>query len=557
MTGASTFIAEPALAILRPYQNDLAADVTAQWAAGARNVVMRLDTGGGKTVILAHLIGNHAAAVIAHRQELVGQLSLALARNGVRHDIIAPDAVRRAIARSHIDELGRSYYAPGAPCRVAGVDTLINRRDELKAWASTVTRVVVDEAHHVIAGNKWGTAMLLFTNPACRGLFPTATPQRADGKGLGRHADGLADAMVQGPPMRWLIDNGYLTDYRMFCVESDMKLLEDDIGASGDWSTAKLRAAARGSHIVGDVVARYLEFAPGMLGVTFAPDVETAGEIQAQYVARGVPAALLTGKTDGGVRRHTIKRFARREILQLVVVDIISEGFDLPAIEVASMARKTASLATFMQQFGRALRPSPGKGAARIIDHVSNYLDLGPPDRPRAWTLDRRERRSGKSSGIPMRICLPWAEHPGCYQPYVRTLKACPYCSCPAPPPVGRSSPEMVDGDLSELDPETLARLRGAVDVVNLPTEAYRATLAAKHMPEIGQLAEVKRHHARQLEQVALRNAMDLWAGQRHAAGASDSEIQRLFWFTFGIDVLSALALGPTDAAALRGRIEA
>jgi hypothetical protein len=115
----------------------------------------------------------------------------------------------------------------------------------------------------------------------------------------------------------------------------------------------------------------------------------------------------------------------------------------------------------------------------------------------------------------------------------------------------------MVDGDLSELDPETLARLRGAVDVVNLPAEAYRATLAAKHMPEIGQLADVKRHHARQLEQVALRNAMDIWAGQRHAAGRTDSEIQREFWFTFGLDVLSALALGPTDAAALRGRIEA
>jgi hypothetical protein len=115
----------------------------------------------------------------------------------------------------------------------------------------------------------------------------------------------------------------------------------------------------------------------------------------------------------------------------------------------------------------------------------------------------------------------------------------------------------MVDGDLSELDPETLARLRGAVDVINLPAEAYRATLAAKHVPEIGQLALVKRHHVRQLEQVELRNAMDLWAGQRHAAGRTDSEIQREFWFTFGLDVMSALALGPADATALRGRIEA
>lgn len=52
---------------------------------------MRLDTGGGKTCILSALVQEHAgaSAVIAHRQELVGHLSLALARNGVRHNIIA------------------------------------------------------------------------------------------------------------------------------------------------------------------------------------------------------------------------------------------------------------------------------------------------------------------------------------------------------------------------------------------------------------------------------------------------------------------------------------
>lgn len=549
--------------VLRPYQTKLGNDVRQAWAQGAQNVVMRLDTGGGKTVILSDILNDDpgaAKAVIAHRQELVGQLSLAIARNGVRHDILAPDDVKRNIARLHMEELGKSYFMPGAPTRVAGVDTLVNRKDSLKAWASGVTRAVVDEGHHVVRDNKWHTAMDLFTHPACKGLFPTATPKRADGKGLGRDADGLADAMVQGPPMRWLIDEGFLTDYRMFCVETDMQLLEDDIGASGDWSTAKLRAAARGSHIVGDVVERYLEFAPGLLGVTFCPDIETAGEIQQQYIARGVPAGLLTGKTDGGVRRHTLKRFQRRELLQLVVVDIVSEGFDMPAIEVASLARKTASLATFMQQFGRTLRPMPGKGKARIIDHVGNFLRHGPPDRPRPWTLERTEKRGGGSNGIPMRVCIPWTSadgvlNVGCYQPYERTLKACRWCACPAPPPEGRSSPAMVEGDLSELDADTLARLRGAVDLTDMPIEQFREQLAKRFVPQVGQMQQVKIHYARQIAQVDLRNAMDLWAGQRHAAGASDSEIQREFWFTFGIDVMSAMALGPADANALQAKI--
>lgn len=549
--------------VLRPYQVKWNGDVRQAWLQGAQNVVGVLSTGGGKTVNVSDLLMDDpgaSKAVIAHRQELVGQLSLAIARNGVRHDLIAPDDVKREISRLHIDALGRSYFAPGAPTRVAGIDTLVNRKDELRGWGASVTKWVVDEGHHLVLDNKWHTGVSLFTNPACKGLLPTATPQRADRKGLGRHADGIADAMIHGPPMRWLIEQGFLTDYRMFCVESDMQLLESDIGASGDYSTAKLRAAARNSHIVGDVVDRYLEFAPGLLGVTFCPDVETAAEIQAKYSSRGVPAGLLTGKTKGGVRRHTLRRFEQREIMQLVVVDIVSEGFDMPAIEVASMARKTASLATFMQQFGRTLRPMPGKGKARIIDHVGNFLTHGPPDRPRPWTLDRQEKRGGGGGGIPLRICIPWTTQDGvfnigCYQPYERTLKKCRWCGNPAPPPEGRGSPQQVEGDLAELDPAVLAALRGAIDMADMSTEQFREYLAGRHVPEIGQLAQVKLHHARQLAQTELRNAMDLWAGQRHAAGASDAEIQREFWHAFGIDVLSAMALNRADAEALRVRV--
>jgi len=535
---------------LRPYQQDLADAVRSQWAAGHRNVLMRLDTGGGKTVILSDLVQSEpgASAVIAHRQELVGQLSLALARNGVRHNIIAAQDTVRGIVQSHMEELRASFYYPSARCAVASVDTLI-RRPGLASWAAQVQLWVTDEGHHVVEQNKWHRAIGLFTSPAVRGLLPTATPQRADGKGLGRHADGVADVMVQGPPMRWLINQGYLTDYRMVCVESDMQLLDDEIGAGGDWSTAKLRAAAKASHIVGDVVATYLKWAPGRLGVTFCPDTDTAREIADAYNAAGVRAALLVGTTDGGVRRQILRQFAAREILQLVVVDIVSEGFDLPAIEVGSMARKTASLATFMQQFGRVLRPMPGKERAMIIDHVGNFLRHGPPDRQRDWTLDRRERRSSGSTGIPLRVCL------GCFQPYERFRTACPYCGVDAPPPESRGSPAMVDGDLTELDAETLAKLRGAVDELDMPLETYRAKLAAAFVPGIAQMGHVKTLHAKQEAQTALRDAMTRWVRAQLGRGLMDREIHRLFYLTFGVDVLSARALGVSEADALRAKI--
>lgn len=539
---------------LRPYQQQLADAVRHEWSQGARNVLMRLDTGGGKTLILSDIVRQHvgASAVIAHRQELVSQLSLALARNGVRHRLIAAKPTIAAICAEHVALLGRSWYDPGAACAVASVATLA-RAKGLESWMAQVTLWVVDEGHHFAGRNVWATSVAKFTSPAVRGLLPTATPARADGQGLGRHADGVADVMVQGPPMRWLIEQGYLTDYRVVCPESDMRLLDDEIGSSGEWSTAKLRAAAKASHIVGDVVASYQRWASGRLGVTFCPDTETAAEIWQAYQAAGVRAGLLTGKTDGGVRRMMLRQFAAREILQLVVVDIVSEGFDLPAIEVGSFARKTASLATYMQQFGRTLRPMAGKPSALIIDHVGNFLRHGPPDRPRDWTLDRRERRSGPSTGIPLRVCLNMA----CLQPYERVRSLCPHCGTPAPAPAVRSSPAAVEGDLAELDPEVLAKLRGEVAQTDMSGEDYGRWLASRRVEGPAYYGAVARHAAKQDAQGRLRASVTAWVRDALARGYSDRETHRLFWTTWGIDVLSVRALPPSEADALRERIDA
>ena len=536
---------------LRADQSEFVGKIYGAWNAGAQNVVGVASTGFGKTVCLGFLVEQHAGAscVIAHRQELVGQISMTLAGYGIRHNIIAAEATVRAIAAMHVAEFGACYYTPSARCAVASVDTLV-RRDNLDAWAAQVTLWIADEGHHVVRGNKWSNAVGKFTHPHCHGLLPTATPRRADRKGLGRHADGLADAMVQAPPMRWLIGQGFLTDYRILCVESDLKLLDSEIAAGGDWSTAALRKASEKSHIVGDVVANYLRFASGTLGVTFATDVETAQEMTAAYRAAGVAAECLTGKTQDMLRRQMLKRFAARQITQIVAVDIISEGFDLPAIETISMARPTQSLALYMQQFGRGLRPLPGKERALILDHVGNVVRHGLPDQPRVWSLDRLDARgrNSPSDAIPVRVCLQ------CYEPFERKYRECPHCGY-YHEPASRASPAQVDGDLAEMSAELLAKLRGEADQANASIDDERWRLAKTGLPATYVMAQVK-HHAERLDVLAaLRDAMARWGGRWHAVGETDSMIQRRFFHTFGIDVLSAQALKRADAQALLDRI--
>lgn len=574
--------------ILRPYQAKLVTDVQLAWATGHRNVLMRLGTGGGKTVILAWLIQQHrgASAVIAHRQELVSQLSLTLAAHGVRHNIIASQKVRRQIIAAHILLFGRSFFEAGSQCVVASVDTLI-RAEGLEAWFAQVTLWIVDEAHHVVEDNKWHTCVTKFTNQHCVGLGPTATPKRADGKGLGRWNDGVFDTMVQGPSEQWLMDQGYLTTFKIFCPDSDLQVLVE-VGSTGDWSNKQLKEAAQRSHIVGDVVLNYQKFAAGMTHVTFATDVETALAMAEKYRQAGIRAECIHGDTDPTFRAQTLKLLERGEIRELVAVDIVSEGFDLPALQAGSMARPTNSLSLFMQQFGRLLRPiyAPGfdletqagrlaaiaasvKPYAILIDHVANTIrHQGPPNKWREWNLERRGNRSNGAPGIPMTNCGAGhtkeskadLERQGlkpCYQPFMKTETECPHCGypLPIPTPQGRTSPVAVDGDLAELDAETLARLCAPANEIDMSPEDYGAVLTAKRMPPIGIAAQINRQRANKEAQATLRATMTEFVRLRLAEGMRDRQIHKAFFMLFGVDVISARGLPKIDAEDLTQRI--
>lgn len=530
---------------LRGYQLTVEQQIYAEWQR-VTNVLCSMPTGSGKTVlfsdILARIQGGGCA--IAHRQELVSQISLSLARFGVRHTIIGPRAVARFIVQLHNDELGASFYDPASSIAVAGVDTLIRRKDELRNWAKQVRLWVLDEGHHLLEENKWGEAVRMFPNAF--GLGVTATPERADGKGLGRHVHGVFDSLITGPTMRDLINMEYLTDYRIFCPDSDIDLSDVPVSQStGDFSSQKLIKAARRSHIVGDVVTHYLRHAPGQLGITFVTDVETAVNMAVQFNAAGVSAAAVSAKTPDKERTALVRRFRKGELLQLVNVDLFGEGFDLPAIQVISMARPTNSYGLYVQQFGRGLRPLAEKTHAIIIDHVGNVVrHNGPPDQPRLFTLDARERSKRNRrdpDAIPFRSCS------NCTSPYEAIYKECPYCGHPWVSE-RRDGPMFVDGDLIELDVETLAAMRGEIARIDEDPRALRARMLAANMSPAAAYGAEKNSRERQAAQRSLRQLIELWAGVQQSLGRDSSEAYRRFFFRYGVDVGSAQSLGRADA---------
>ena len=547
---------------LRDYQVDTVERIYAAWGAEFQNVLAILPTAAGKTVLFGHILANHSgrSVVTAHRQELISQISMALANYGVRHQIVAPKKLIQYIIRLHVAKHRRHFYDPGAPCMLASVLSILAadkknsvRSQHIKRHLSQCTLSVGDEFHHTLKVNSWGKAWALLP-PHCKGLGVTATPERTDGRGIGRWASGIIDYMVVGPTMGELIQRGYLSPYRIFAPPTsglDMSMVP--VGRGGDYVRDKMVTAVRKSQIVGDVVGTYLQHTPGKLGVTFVPDIKTGEEMEQRYNAAGVPCRLVHAKTPDKKRNEAVAALGRGDLKNLVNVDIFGEGFDLPAIEVVSFARPTQSYGLFCQQLGRALRIMPGKTDAIILDHVNNYVKLctlyGVPDTRVDWSLSDRERKSnGKPDGPPIRVCTACT---AVYESYVRD---CPYCGYKYRVEAARDI-EQVEGDLTEMDPSVLAVLRGEIERINAPESDVRARME-RCAGGLAAAGAAKKHRERREAQVILRNNIALWAGEHKAVGREDREIYRRFFHRFGVDIMTAQTLGRPGAERLSAEIE-
>lgn len=342
---------------LRPYQANLVGAIRRAFA-GARRVLATLPTGGGKSRVAAATAAAAAAKglrvlVVAHRLELVEQLQAALAAAGLpAADVYLP---------------GREVE--GRPVAVGSVQTLSRRAAQ--GW----DLVIIDEAHHAVAE----TYRPLFEARYVLGL--TATPVRADGRGLG----GVFEAMVNGPTMAELIEAGYLARPRYFTTQGK-PWVEAPRGA--DYDPREIDPLVRRVELEGEVVQAYLDHLQGQTALVFAVTREHGRELGTRFRKAGVEAAFLDGQTPEVKRAEALARLKDGHLKVVVNVGLFTEGLDVPTVGGVILARPTASLGLYLQMAGRALRPAPGKAETPVIDVTGvNFRRFGPAEGYGAWTL--------------------------------------------------------------------------------------------------------------------------------------------------------------------------
>ena len=407
---------------LRSYQEQAIEDLRHAYRAGSRAPLLAAPTGMGKTVILATIAAQAAAKgrrvlILVHRRELIHQTASKLAWAGLDHGIIAA-----------------GHPASDHAVQVASVQTLARRLSRM-TWQPSL--VIIDEAHHAAAGS-W--RQILEHWPDAYRLGVTATPCRLDGRGLSEAFDHL----VIGPSVADLVFWGFLSAARIYAppVVADLSGIRK---RAGDYAINQAADAMDRPTVTGDAIAHYQRLAGAQRAIAFCCSVQHAEHVADSFNVAGIPAATLLGSLDPVRRDQVVQQFDAGAVQVLVTVDVVSEGFDIPAAGCAILLRPTQSLGLYLQQVGRVLRPAPGKTHAVILDHVGNVHRHGWPDDPREWTLEGIVRRAGAAgpAAPSVRTC------PQCFAAF-KPAPICPLCGTVCAPEPRREL-RQVAGELKEL----------------------------------------------------------------------------------------------------------
>jgi superfamily II DNA or RNA helicase len=323
---------------LRKYQQSIVDE-----AVKKERGVIRVSTGGGKTTIIAALVGklNLTTLILIHRQEIMSQIK---------------------------ETLERILQIPIGTVGAGTVDiqrvtiAMVQSAHELKEFLPKVDVLIGDEGHHAPAETYWQVAEAC-PNAYYRYLF-TGSDWREDNMDI--MLDGFAAKKFVDINASKLIDEGWLVPPTIYLYDFQHE--------------RKNRKGVRYPTIYNEEVTNNLK--RNELVVDLAMKAVGAGKstlILINYIEHGENLLTLLkavypdiefihGSTEAGKRQKVLQEFKEGARKLILASNILGEGVDIPKLEVLITARAEASTIAAYQAIGRCVRPAEGKVRAIIID---------------------------------------------------------------------------------------------------------------------------------------------------------------------------------------------
>lgn len=407
---------------LRPYQHEAVEATFAYWAGGGVNPLIEMATGLGKSVIIAEImrrvIGDYPdmrVLMLVHVRELVEQNFRALLS-------IWPDAPA-------------GIYSAGLGRRDAHHKiTMASIQSVYRKAAALGPRdlVIVDEAHLVPADGA-GMYRTLFAalrevRPDLRVAGLTATAFRLDSGRLDKGADRLFTDAVYKYDIGDGIRDGWLAP-----LISKASVTEIDVSGvvrrGGEFVSGSLEKAADKDEVTQAAAREMIALGEGRRSwIVFCAGVNHAHNVRDALRVLGVAAETVTGETPAGERASLVRRFKAGEIRCLTNAQVLTTGFDAPAVDMIAFLRPTLSTGLYLQMVGRGVRKASGKENCLVLDFAGNVRRHGPVD---AVVAPKGRAKQDDDDDQPVKVGIDTVRAktcPGCEALVSLACYECPHC---------------------------------------------------------------------------------------------------------------------------------
>jgi len=401
---------------LYPYQQECIESVYKYWQLpNSGNGLLVVPTGGGKSLIMAALIKDICTKwpgtrilVLAHVKELLQQNYNEL--------------------KAHWPEAPAGIFSAGIGRKELHADILIAGIQSLAAHVHKMTPppeiVMVDEAH-LIPRNE--STRYLSTLKTLKQMYPhlkviglSATPYRLDSGWLHIGDGAIFDSIIYDVPVQSLIDQGYLC--HVVTKSTPVHIDGNGVRISGrEYVAGELEAHVMEGdtteQAVRDIITRAQDRKKWLV---FSCGIKHAEQIKSCFDSHGVESAIITGETPKSERDELIEAFkgnSLHPIRCLININVLTTGFNVPAVDFIALMRPTESVGLYVQMVGRGLRNAPGKTDCLIADYAGLTIRHGPID-----AVDP-DRKPFDGEGVP-----PAKECPECMTIIHAAMRVCPVC---------------------------------------------------------------------------------------------------------------------------------
>jgi len=353
---------------LRGYQNEAVRAALVSLKAH-KNPVLQLATGTGKSLIIAdiaQLYKNEGKKVwiLTHVQQLVKQNALTYQKyTGSSSGIVCAGLNRKDTTASVI---------------FGTIQSMMGVLSEIE----TPDLIIIDEAHRVPHdfGEYSLYSKILNKYPATRRVAMTATPWRMDnGIIYGKGEEFFFDTLAYNYSVTKAVADGHLCP--LVGVQTNIQLDVENVSVSGDFVQKEVAEAQTYEWLQSVVTSLATLAEPRNHIAVYCPTVKIANQTSKLINEQtGRTSAVLTGDMDQAERDEVFLHLENKTINVICSVDMITTGFDFPALDCIVCLRPTLSSSLWVQIQGRGTRLHDSKRNCLILDYAGNLNRLGGVD---------------------------------------------------------------------------------------------------------------------------------------------------------------------------------